>query len=67
LEEVAVASEETVVVTVSPEGWLDFPHVPEGVRVEVFDFGSETKTEELVQQELEAALQRVRDRAGEAG
>lgn len=62
-----MASGETVMVTVSREGWVDLAYVPDGVRVEVYDFGSETKTEELVQQELEAALKRVRDRAGEAG
>ena len=53
-----------VIVTISSEGWVDFPPVPEGVELEVYDFGSETKTERLVQQELEEALGRVRARPG---
>ena len=54
--------ERMVVATISSEGWVDFPHVSEGVKLEVYDFGSETKTEELVRQELEEALERVRAR-----
>ena len=58
-----MTANETVVGTISSKssgGWVDLPHGSGGVGLEVYDSGSEMKPEELVQQELEETLERVR-------